>query len=247
MSSSNPIGSPFIELPTVDSTNNYAMGLVRAAMAQHGTAVFAHEQTRGKGQRNRQWASQKDQNIALSLILETGSLPSSQLFILSMAVALAVWRFFNRYVAKDIKIKWPNDLYWRDRKAAGILIENLWQGGAWNFAIAGIGININQTSFAELSSKAVSLKQILNQEFDTVALAKQVCEEMNKSFSLLLKDPSEIISSYSSKLYKLEEEVRLKKDNRIFQARVRGVNTMGQLMVEHGVEEVFNVGEVEWV
>src|SRR5256885_16124829 len=100
------------------------MGLVHAGMAQHGTAVFTHEQTKGKGQRNRQWQSQKDQNIAISLVIEPKSLVISELFILSMTIATGVKHFFNSYTNGDVKIKWPNDIYWRDRKAGGILIEN---------------------------------------------------------------------------------------------------------------------------
>ena len=122
MSSLNPIGLPFIELPAVDSTNNYAMGLVREGMAQHGTAVFAHEQTRGKGQRNKQWLSGNRDNIALSLILNPGRILNTEVFILSMAAANAAFQLINRYIPEELSIKWPNDIYWRDRKAAGILI-----------------------------------------------------------------------------------------------------------------------------
>ena len=158
MSALNPIGQPFIELPTVESTNNYAMGLVRAAMAQHGTAVFSHEQTKGKGQRNKNWLSSKNQNIAISVIVKPGKLSSSELFVLSMMTAVGVHEFLCRYAGDEVKIKWPNDIYWRDRKAAGILIENIWQAGHWEFAVIGIGINVNQSDFGKLGKKAVSLK-----------------------------------------------------------------------------------------
>ncbi|MGZ8523450.1 MAG: biotin--[acetyl-CoA-carboxylase] ligase, partial [Chitinophagaceae bacterium] len=114
MSSLNPIGTPFIELPVVDSTNNYAMGLVREAMAQHGLAVFAHEQTRGKGQRNRHWISSRGENIAISMVVQPNATLVNDLFLLSMMAATACKQFFNRYIADEICIKWPNDLYWRD-------------------------------------------------------------------------------------------------------------------------------------
>ena len=247
MSSLNPIGEPFIELPSVDSTNNYAMGLVHAGMAQHGTAVFTHEQTMGKGQRNKQWVSQKDQNIAISLIIEPKDLAPSELFFLSMAVANGGYQFFNRIVGDGVSIKWPNDIYWRDRKAAGILIENIWQGGEWKYAIAGIGININQTDFGELQSKAVSLRQIIEKESDPLLLAKDLCKEVDAQFSALISQPEKIVTEYRSHIYKLNESVRLKKDNRVFEAIVKDVTTNGQLVVQHGVEEVFDVGDVEWV
>ena len=147
MSSPNVIGEPFIELLTVESTNNYAMGLARAGMAQHGMVVFTHEQTKGKGQRAKEWLSQTGQNIAMSIIIEPSKLKVSGIFLLSMMTAVALQEFFGNFVADETKIKWPNDIFWRDRKAAGILIENLWQGSEWKFTVIGIGINVNQTDF----------------------------------------------------------------------------------------------------
>jgi BirA family biotin operon repressor/biotin-[acetyl-CoA-carboxylase] ligase len=247
LSSLSPIGEPFIELPSVDSTNNYAMGLVHEGMAQHGTAVFTHEQTRGKGQRHKQWLSQKDQNIAISFIIEPKSLAPAELFLLSMAIANGVYQFFNRIVGDEISIKWPNDIYWRDRKAAGILIENIWQGGEWKYAIVGIGVNINQTDFGELQSKAVSLRQIIGKESNPLVLAKELCRDVDAQFSALLTQPEKTVAEYRSHIYKLNESVRLKKDNRIFEAIVKDVTTNGQLVVQHAIEEAFDVGDLEWV
>ena len=247
MSSLNPVGIPFIELPTVDSTNNYAMGLVREAMAQHGTAVFAHEQTKGKGQRNRQWTSEKNQNIALSLLLEPKQINQPGLFLLSMTIAIAVYEFLEEFAPGEIKIKWPNDIYWRDRKAAGILIENIWQGNEWKYSIAGIGINVNQEDFGELASKAVSLKQITGKDFEPVVLAKQLCAQIEKQLEVSSHDPTVIISIYRNLLYKLNQTVKLKKSNRVFEAIIKDVTANGQLVVEHAIEEKFEVGEVEWL
>ena len=157
MSSTFLIGNPFIELQQVESTNNYATGAVHAGMAQHGTIVFAHHQTKGKGQHNRAWLADEGKNIAMSVILQPPGLALSQSFLISMATALGVQRFFSHYAGSETKVKWPNDLYWRDRKAGGILIENIVQGSEWKASIVGIGININQTAFENLENKAVSL------------------------------------------------------------------------------------------
>lgn len=247
MSSSNPIGQPFIELLTVESTNNYAMGLARAGMAQHGTVVFTHEQTKGKGQRSKNWTSQKGQNIAMSTVIKPRKLLSSELFLLSMMVAVGVHRLFTNYIDEEIKIKWPNDIYWRDRKAAGILIENLWQGSEWKLAVAGTGINVNQTDFGKLGTRAVSLKQITEKEFQPVHLAKELCTILEENYQLMIADPSVIIEQYKRHLYKLNQLVKLKKDNRVFEAKFTDVNNNGQMIVQHAVEEKFNVGEIEWI
>jgi BirA family biotin operon repressor/biotin-[acetyl-CoA-carboxylase] ligase len=247
LSSLAPIGTPFIELLRVESTNNYAMGLVHEAMAQHGTAVFTHEQTRGKGQRNREWTSGKGLNIALSLVIEPRKLDPSRLFLLSMTMANGAFDFFSRHAGEGVKIKWPNDIYWRDRKAAGILIENVWQGSEWKYAVVGIGLNINQVDFGELGNRAVSLLQITGKKSEPVLLAKELCTDLERQFRHLLHQPSKIKEAYRSRLYKLKETVRLKKDNRIFEAVIKDVNETGQLVVKHSVEETFNVGDVEWV
>lgn len=243
----NPIGIPFIELLTVESTNNYAMGLARAGMAQHGASVFAHEQTKGKGQRSKKWISSRGLNIAMSVIIEPEELNSLRLFSLSMMTSLAVRDLLIRYVRDEIKIKWPNDIFWRDRKAAGILIENLWQGDEWKFAILGIGINVNQTDFRELATKAVSLKQITGKDFTPIVLANELCEYLDEKFRLLVADSSTIVNQYKSHLYKINEPIKLKKANRIFEASFKDVNDNGQMIVQHSIEESFDVGEVEWI
>ena len=245
MSPTNAIGHRFIELLTVDSTNNYAMGLVHAGMAQHGAAVFAHEQTKGKGQRSKQWISSANENLILSVVVNP-KLPTSRQFLLSMCVAIASQKLVAGYAKENTKIKWPNDLYWCDRKAGGILIENIVQGAEWKWAIVGIGLNINQTSFGKLSN-AVSLKQITGKEFHTVALAKELLVLLDEWFSQLINNPERIVQEYQHHLYKQNESVRLKKGNRVFETIIRGVDENGLLVTESGLEEKFGVGEVEWV
>src|SRR6188474_1138078 len=138
---------------------------------QHGMAIFSHEQTAGKGQRGKNWASEKGSNIALSILLNPYPLSVPDQFKLSVCIAVSVWDLFSKYAGDETKIKWPNDLYWRDRKAGGILIENVIQSSPpvsdlvgrqlsvadtkkpienkWQWAVIGIGININQTNFPD--------------------------------------------------------------------------------------------------
>lgn len=223
------------------------MGMVHAGMAQHGAAVFTTRQMQGRGQRGKQWFSEEGSNMALSVVIEPGFLAPSEAFLLSMAVANGVLRFFNSYVPEESTIKWPNDLYWQDRKAGGILIENLWQGGKWKFAIAGIGININQTFFPDLENRAVSLLQITGKKQDPLALAKELCGCLDEAIHLLQNNKQEVIANYLSSLYKRDEWVKLKKGSRVFDARIVSVSPQGELLVQHAAEERFGVGEVEWI
>jgi len=251
-SSANPIGFRFIELQSVDSTNKYAMSLIHEGMAQHGLAVFAGEQTEGKGQRGKSWLSEKANNIILSIIINPFTFSISEQFKLSICAAVSVLEFFSHYAGDETKIKWPNDLYWRDRKAGGLLIENVITGGTvdkgkWKWAIVGIGININQSVFPEKLFNPVSLKQITGKNFEPKKLAIQLCSVIEKNYTLLSEGKfTSLFSTYQNHLYKKNEIVRLKKGNRVFETRITGVTETGQLITKHSTEERFEFGEISW-
>ncbi len=251
-----PIGSPFIELQSIDSTNNYARGQIQAdglpdrqGISPHGTAVFAHEQLAGKGQRGKGWVTGKDNNIALSVLIKPLTLRVSQQFQLSACAAVAVHHFFSKYAGDETKIKWPNDLYWQDRKAGGILIENIVSGsGSWDWSIIGTGININQVIFPEELPNPVSLKQITGTHFDPCELARELCASLDQQYTrLCTKGFGPVYTDYLSCLYKKDRRVKLKKDNRLFEALILSVTPEGRLLVKHAIEEEFDFGQLEWV
>jgi len=246
-STNNIIGLPFTELLRVDSTNNYAMQLVHKGLAQHGSVWFAHEQTHGKGQVGRLWYTNPGENIIMSALLNTNELLVSTQFVLNMAIALAVYDFFNNYAVNETSIKWPNDLYWRDRKAGGILIQNIIKGMEWQWAIAGIGININQTEFDMKLNNPVSLKQITGRHYTPVTLAKELCVCIEKRFQQVKEDSNSILAAYNTVLYKKNEKVKLKKENAVFECFIKEVNINGQLVTLNGTEQTFNSTEVQWV
>ena len=245
MTSENPIGQPFIHLTRVESTNNYAMAHVQAQMAGHGTAWFADEQTKGKGQRGKSWTGEAGQNIFVSILIEPSSLRPADQFKLSAAIATACCDFFSIYALDETKIKWPNDIYWKDRKAGGILIENIFQGDQWKYAIVGIGININQTSFEGLANP-VSLKQITGKQFEASLLARELCYCVNNRWNQIMSGEFiKVLSDYNSVLYKANEQVMLRKDDETFTPIVRSVNAVGELLINDG--EIISYGEVQWV
>jgi BirA family biotin operon repressor/biotin-[acetyl-CoA-carboxylase] ligase len=242
------IGHPFIELQSVDSTNNYAMAQVHAGMAFHGAAFFTHEQTAGKGQRGRTWMSTPGENILLSIVLEPQFMQIAKPFMLSATLALACRDFYSKYSKGEIFIKWPNDIYWRDRKAGGILIESIIRGGQWLIAIAGIGININQISFSPLLLNPVSLKQITGKTFLAIELAKELCVFLEERYQeLQTKGPDCLLAEYNQALYKRNDLVRFKKDQTVFETVIREVNPEGCLITDDIIERSFDFGEVEWL
>ncbi len=241
---------PFIELQSIDSTNNYARSLISEGLAQDGTAVFAHEQWAGKGQRGKKWLSEKGSNIILSILAKPGNLGISQQFEISLCTSVSLFQFFNQYTNGDCSIKWPNDLYWQDRKAGGILIENVIRGtgatASWDWVIIGIGINVNQVEFPPELKNAVSLKQITGREQDPVLLAKELAGTWQKNFNTLLTSGAGyFFEEYQKHLFKNGQTARFKKDNRIFEAVISGITPEGRLIVNHSLRETYSVGEVE--
>ena len=238
----------FVMLNTVDSTNNYAMAKVHAGLSKHGNAYFSSHQTNGKGQRGKEWQTSVGVNIALSIVLELTTLNATQQFQLSAAVALGCFDFFHKYAGDETTIKWPNDIFWRDRKAGGVLIENIFHGKDWKFSIVGIGINVNQPYFDDALINPVSLKQITGKTFDLTALAKElhlsVLKRVNqlekKVFGVMLKE-------YNEHLFCLQKKVRLKKDTVVFDTNILGVTENGQLITMDTTERLFDFGEVVWV
>lgn len=253
------IGQRLIILPVIDSTNNYAMAQATAGKAGHGTVYFALEQTAGKGQRGKAWLTTPGENIMMSVVIQPEGLKTSQQFLLSAAIALGCYDFFKNYAGDETRIKWPNDIYWRDRKAAGILIEsrvgtqNLTpltthnsQLTTWLFAIAGMGININQTQFASTALRPVSLKQITGKTYDINALARELCDSLENRYQTI-NNPDQLLADYHQALYKLHQPVKLKKGASIFETTIHGVTPSGQLITRDTLERHFDVGEVEWV
>jgi len=243
-----PDASFFKILDSVDSTNNYAMARVREGLARHGMAFVAKEQTAGKGQRGKSWQMQPGQNIAMSLVLKTEKLRADQQFYLSMLVALAANDFLKKYAGKETAIKWPNDLYWRDRKAGGILIETVFKGTGWKWAVVGIGININQTRFHKSLPNPVSLQQITGREYDVIELAAVLYELVMKRITTMTIIPTEkTAKEYNKRLYKLNETVKLKKGSAVFKTTIKSVSLQGQLHTVDVMERQFDFGEVQWI
>lgn len=181
------IGAPLIELPSIDSTNIYAMEQIKAGKAISGSCYNTPFQTHGKGQHGRVWESEKGQNLLCSYVLELKSLnpaknwgPEDQKG-LSAAVAIGAKAFFGANAGDETLIKLPNDIYWRDRKAGGILIENSLRGTDWTWAVIGIGFNINQTSFSPDAPNPVSLRQITGRQWEIARLQTELSMALTKS------------------------------------------------------------------
>jgi BirA family biotin operon repressor/biotin-[acetyl-CoA-carboxylase] ligase len=126
---------------------------------------MADSQTKGKGQRGNSWESEAGKNLTFSIVLYPTALEARKQFCLSMLAALSCHEALDNYT-NGFSIKWPNDIYWKDKKIGGILIENELEGEYIVQSIIGIGLNINQEVFYSDAPNPVSLKQILNVDID---------------------------------------------------------------------------------
>ena len=250
-----PLG-PFIILSEVDSTNNYAMAKLHAGMLQHGTTLLAIFQSAGKGQRGKQWYSGSGENITMSTVYSLPhSLSPSYLlklqsfpFLLSASVALGCYDFIKAFSIADITIKWPNDIYIGDRKAGGILIENIYRSNEWMWAIAGIGINLNQQDFSGLINPATSLSSITGKSYNLHQCGRSLQRSVEGRFNAFEHtSESAIVAEYNSILYKRGEKVKLRKQNTLFSTTINQVTIDGELVTTDSMEHRFKWGEVEFV
>lgn len=243
------IGHPFKVLTEVDSTNNYAMEQVNSGQVTSGTAWFTSNQTAGKGTRGKQWVAQPGDISALSIALQPAMLPLSRQFMLSVTVALATCDFFTSYAGDETIIKWPNDIYWRDRKAGGILIENVLRGNVWQYAIIGIGLNINQAAFPPDLPNAVSLRQITGKVREAADLARELCTFLDKRIQQLVPANYEtLLREYTTRLFRWQQPAFYRKDGQIFEGIIRDVLPDGHLCLEREGEILqLGFGEIEFI
>lgn len=139
-------GQEIIYLPSTPSTNAEAKKRAQAGMAE-GTLVITDHQTEGRGRFDRTWWSSPGKDLLFSLIFRP-PLAASQTFRLTMLASLAVAEAVQGKTGLDARIKWPNDVYIRGKKACGILSESAILNEQLDYVIVGIGINVNSTPSA---------------------------------------------------------------------------------------------------
>jgi len=244
----NPARTTFdnqlIELESVDSTNNYAMARIHEGLASDGMVYLARHQWAGKGQRGKSWISEPGQNLMMSLIIEPSHLNLNQQFLFSAAIALSILDLVKGFQNDNWKIKWPNDIYWSDRKAGGLLIESVITGQTWSWAIVGIGMNLNQSSFPAEIPNAISLNQITGARYEPVDIARELVPGIQRQISILQETPDQILRRMNDSLYKKDQVIALRKNDELFVSVLKGVDSNGLLITEAGV---FKSGEVEWM
>ncbi len=233
MPSFPPIGSTIIEFDQIDSTNDYAMHLANEGSVEHGTAIITNYQTQGKGQQGKLWQAEKEKNLLLSFVLDTSKKDLQSQFLLNAAFCSGVAHMLMEdYEISAASIKWPNDLFVNRKKVAGILIENIIRGQQWQYAIVGIGINVNQTKFPE-GIQATSLQTELNRNIPLTAIRKKLFNQLNRAFEHYQKQDIDLISEYNSLLHGYEDNILFEKDGRSQHGQLFGADQYGFLKINN--------------
>ena len=245
------VGQNFITLKGVDSTNNFLKDLAsNSKPVIEGTVIMADNQYAGRGQQQSGWHAQPGKNLTFSLLLKPHFLPVTEQFDLIRAVSLGVFDALEPLLGEKLKIKWPNDIYYADKKLGGMLIENLIQGDQIKNSIIGIGLNVNQDSFPPDLSNAVSLKQILHGDYDLKVLLSEICRHIEAWYlNLKAGKASFIRETYLKRLYWLNEDRRFKTKKVFFNGTIKNVRNNGLLVVENNNQEEleFSLKEIEFL
>ncbi|MFZ0219154.1 MAG: biotin--[acetyl-CoA-carboxylase] ligase [Candidatus Aquirickettsiella sp.] len=232
-------------LPIVDSTNNYLLNKIEYT-GNH--AVFAEQQTAGRGQFQRSWYSNFGKSIALSLLWQLSN-PLNKLAGLTLVVGISVVKALEEYGLTSIKLKWPNDIIYEEKKLAGILIESRSNGSKIQKVIIGVGLNLyNPSTHFPTDVQAIT----------SIFSLQNLPPRRNQLAALILKNLFHTLIDFEIKgleyfmqdwqrLDNLAEKlITIQTQNIVIEGIAQGINTQGQLCVQiKNKTHYFNSGEIK--
>lgn len=218
-----------INLNECSSTNDFLIHLSKNSGCKEGTVVNSDFQTNGRGQRDNNWISEKKSNLTFSLLVEP-KLKISYQFYLNIISALTIYEVLFPILDMNIKIKWPNDIYFKNNKVAGILVENIVKNKKIQKSIIGFGVNINQRKFP--ISNAISIFNIKLIKSNKKKIFKSILTEFEKNYRLLInKEYETLFNNYSKSLYLLNKTV-VCKENKNNMGVLKGITKFGKLLIK---------------
>ena len=239
-----------VKLDAIDSTNSYLKDLVKQKHVENWTVVIADHQTHGKGQFDNEWASEKGKNLTFSVLIRFKKLDVEKQFYLNYAISIALYNVLKYYIPKKLAVKWPNDILSASQKLGGILIECIVKNSSIDFAIVGIGLNVNQQDFPSKLTLATSLKKLLNRTINKEELLDKILLEMQYQMLLIQKQKfSDIKYLYEDILYKKGiPTMFVDGNNHTFLGKIVGISTEGKLRIELENESLkdFDLKEIKF-
>ena len=243
------IGQVHIKKDSLDSTNTFLKKILCSKKIENGTVVSTKYQEVGRGQRGNVWESKINKNILMSFVFFPTNMLADNQFIISKAVSLAILDLLSKY-KKSVKIKWPNDIYIENSKVAGILIENSLKGSKISNSIIGIGLNINQKIFSNAISNPTSLIIETKKTYKVDKVLNKLVKHLNIRFNyLLLNDFNKINEDYLQNLYRINEFHKFETLNTVFEAKIKTIDKIGQLVLElkSGDIQTFGFKEIKFL
>ncbi|MXV49825.1 biotin--[acetyl-CoA-carboxylase] ligase [Pedobacter sp. HMF7647] len=244
------LGQNVVRLSKIDSTNSYLKEILsNSAPVPEGTVIMADEQFAGRGQSTNSWYSEPGKNLTVSLLLNPRFLSVGQQFLLNKAISTSINDVLRQIIGNEVKIKWPNDVYFKNSKSGGILIENIIQGNQWKYAIIGIGLNVNQIEFPDLERPVSSIKKILQEDYDLERLLAEICCAIEASYlKLRTLNFSGLSESYLERLYRFNELAMFKANDKLFEGTIVDVDDQGLLHIKTGEKiSTYTFKEVEFI
>ena len=241
------MGKNLVFVPECHSTNTLALQLSQKPQTAEGTLVVTDHQTAGRGQRGNVWEAQPGQNLTFSIIFKPFFLPVKDQFYLTIALSLAIRDFLLNMSLEDVFIKWPNDMLVANKKICGILIENQIQGTQLLNAVAGVGLNVNQTEFSVQT--ATSIKLLTGNETglaETLELLASFIEA--RYLQLREKRYLSLFTEYNELLYWRNEKHIFTSNEDDFEGVIEGIDEMGRLVIrtESGTK-LFQIKELAYL
>lgn len=217
------------------STNLVLKEMLREYELPEGFVLRTDFQSAGKGQPGNSWEAEKGKNLLFSVLLYPHHIAITEQFILSQLVSVAILRTLNSFCT-GFSIKWPNDIYFGDKKIAGILIENSLQGTKLNTSIVGIGLNVNQKIFRSDAPNPVSLRQITGKN----QRRKDILQNLLKNIQELYKkmDMAAIQKQYSENLYRRDGFFTYRDNDGFFDAEIAAIESDGCLKLKTRTGEI---------
>ena len=233
----------------LDSTNAFLQRM-QAEQDICGWVVWTDEQTAGKGLGSNGWESEQGKNLTFSMALDMGFLPAERQFLLSEAVALGIIEALDNLLPSEkLNIKWPNDIFYENRKLAGVLINSTIKANIMDVSIIGIGLNVNQMQFQDWPTHPISLKMITGKDYDLRNLLEHCVESINKKVDSLKSEPKAIEEAYLLRLYRYRTWAEYEVGGKVLRLFMTGIDSFGRLMLvdEPNNSYCFDIKEIKFL
>ena len=221
---------------SIGSTNTYLRSLNGGDPDYDCEVAVASFQTAGRGQKGNTWESEAGKNLLFSILAHPSGIKVQEQFYISEAIALAVSdsviTALGPEYAPYVSVKWSNDVYWKDFKMAGILIENTLQGDRILDTVAGVGLDVNQEVFLSDAPNPISLKNISGRDYDIEDLLLDIIDHFIGYMELPADKRADVDLAYRNRLYRREGYHKYRDENGIFEARIEGICPDGCLMLQ---------------